>query len=267
MGTKTVENPNQAATAANNSGYIRIESVRKSFDSLQVLKGIDLAIERGRTIALVGPSGSGKSVLVSMLVGLLRPDSGAIWVAGQEVTGFQGEKKWDRLRRRIGFLFQGSALFDSMNVGANISFTLRQLTELSPDDIRNRVGETLEMVGLVGIERKMPAELSGGMQKRVALARCIAHEPEIVIYDEPTTGLDPIRTDSIAQLIRKLQGQMETTSIVVTHDMHCAYAVADRMVLLHNGRLIAKGTAEEFRTSSDPHVHQFVTGNSEGPME
>ena len=171
----------------------------------------------------MGPSGSGKSVLMSIVVGLMRADSGAVWIGEEEVSRFRKEEEWDELRRKIGFLFQGSALFDSMTVGGNIGFTLRRLTDLPPRKIREKVAESLEMVGLSGIENIMPSQLSGGMQKRVALARSIAHDPEIVIYDEPTTGLDPIRSDAIARLIRDIQARMKTTSIVVTHDMHCAY--------------------------------------------
>jgi len=246
---------------------VSAENVSKSFDSQRVLENVSFSLVRGSTLVVLGASGSGKSVMMSLLVGLMYPDEGTITVLGEEVTSFRRESDWTNLRLKIGFLFQGSALYDSMTLAENVAFPLVQHSRQSGDEIERRVTEKLSLVGLAGAEGKMPAELSGGMQKRAGLARALALDPELVIYDEPTTGLDPMRADSISRLIRRLQNELHNTAIVVTHDIACAYTVADTMVLLHNGRIIAEGTADYFKTCSDEAVRQFVSGSSEGPLE
>jgi len=239
---------------------IEFHDVYKSFGDNEVLKGIDLEVRQGETMVVLGSSGSGKSVLCSMLVGLLVPDRGRILVAGQDLTRFQSDKEWRSVWLKTGFLFQGSALFDSMTVGENVAFPLREHTDLPPDRIRARVAEILSWIDLEGIEDKLPSELSGGMQKRVGLARTIALEPEIVIYDEPTTGLDPLTSDTISELIRRLQKERRLTSIVVTHDIRCTFHVADRVAMIDEGRILVKGTLDEIRGSEVPKVRAFLYG-------
>jgi len=240
---------------------IKVIEVRKSFRGNEVLKGVNLQVNAGETLTIIGESGCGKSVLMSLLVGLLPADSGQIIIQGQEVTEFTSEAQWDSIRLKIGFLFQGSALYDSMNVEENIAFPLRQHTELSEEEIRRKVAEKLKMVRLEGIQEKIPGEISGGMQKRVALARAIILDPEIIIYDEPTTGLDPIRSKTISELIRDLQQRLKVTSLVVTHDMTCVYAVADRIAMLREGEIIGEGSPPEIRESENPHIKQFININ------
>lgn len=241
---------------------IKIIEVRKSFGENEVLKGVSLQVHSGETLTILGESGCGKSVLMSMLVGLLTADRGKIIIQGQDVTEFESEAEWDSIRLKIGFLFQGSALYDSMSVGENIAFPLHQHTKLSEEEIRQKVAEKLQMVNLAGIEEKMPAEISGGMQKRVALARAIILDPAIIFYDEPTTGLDPIRSRTISELIRHLQQELKVTSVVVTHDMTCAYTVSDKIALLRKGEIIVEGSPEEIRESNNSYLQEFISSQN-----
>lgn len=241
---------------------IQLESLSKGFNGQVVLDNVDLKIYEGETIVVLGASGSGKTVLMSLLVGLLDPDSGRIVIDGEEVTEFTRDSQWDRVRLKIGFLFQGSALYDSMTVGENITFALEHHRDLTDSELRDVVAEKLRLVELEGVAEKMPAELSGGMQKRAALARAIAFDPRIIIYDEPTTGLDPIRAKNISELVVRLQRELRVTSIVVTHDLICASVVADRLALLHEGKFVFIGTMEELRRSDDEYVREFLEASS-----
>ena len=246
----------------NRSPLIEIEGLRKGFNGQPVLEGVDLRIFDGETIVILGASGSGKTVLMSLVVGLLDPDGGRIVIDGEDVTTFTRESQWDKLRLKMGFLFQGGALYDSMTISENISFTLEQHLDLTEEQIREIVAEKLRLVELEGVEDKLPAELSGGMQKRAALARAIAFDPRIIVYDEPTTGLDPIRAQHISELVVRLQKELKVTSIVVTHDLICASVVADRLALLHEGRFLFIGTMEELRRSEDEYVREFLEASS-----
>ena len=241
---------------------IDIEGLSKSFNGQVVLEDVALRIYDGETIVILGASGSGKTVLMSLLIGLLEPDAGRITIDGEEVTAFSRDRQWDMLRLKMGFLFQGSALYDSMTIAENISFALEQHLELTDEQIRDIVSEKLRLVELEGVEEKMPSELSGGMQKRAALARAIAFDPRIIVYDEPTTGLDPIRAKHISELVVRLQRELQVTSIVVTHDLICASKVADRLALLHAGRFLFIGTMEELRRSEDEYVREFLEASS-----
>ncbi len=241
---------------------IDIEGLSKSFNGQVVLEDVALRIYDGETIVILGASGSGKTVLMSLLIGLLEPDAGRITIDGEEVTAFSRDRQWDMLRLKMGFLFQGSALYDSMTIAENISFALEQHLELTDEQIRDIVSEKLRLVELEGVEEKMPSELSGGMQKRAALARAIAFDPRIIVYDEPTTGLDPIRAKHISELVVRLQRELQVTSIVVTHDLICASVVADRLALLHAGRFLFIGTMEELRRSEDEYVREFLEASS-----
>jgi len=245
---------------------IRIRDLRKSFGEQTVLDGVDLDIRRGETLAILGGSGTGKSVLVKHLVALLQPDAGSIEMEGAEVTELRGKALW-RHRRRFGYLFQGAALFDSLDVGENVGLGLRENTRKKPEEIARIVAEKLRLVGLEGIERKRVAELSGGMRKRVGLARAIALEPEILIYDEPTTGLDPVTGAVIGNLIEDMRRSLQVTSLVVTHDLPLVERVADRAVLLHEGRLIFDGDLRALYGAEHPHVQAFVAGQAPRPKE
>ncbi len=238
---------------------IRFEHVAKSFGSRPVHQDINLGIMPGETICLLGGSGTGKSVLLKLLLGFLPLDSGRIFFEGQEVSGLDEEALLP-VRRRISMLFQGAALFDSLSVYDNIAFPLREQELCSEDEIRVRVAEKLEMVGLPGIEDLFPANLSGGMKKRVGLARAIATDPEVILYDEPSTGLDPTNTRRINELIRKLQDRIRVTSVVVTHDMVTVFEVADRIALIRRGEIAAVGTPDEIRNHPDPFVRGFIEG-------
>lgn len=244
---------------------IEIKNLYRAFGGLQVLKGVNLLIERGETIVIIGRSGCGKSVLLKNIIGILKPDSGEIFMDGVDVTKL-GEYGLTEYRKRFGMLFQGAALFDSLTVKENVAFELEEHLNLSEAEISRRVREYLGMVGLTGIEDKKPAELSGGMKKRVGLARAIAMNPEFILYDEPTTGIDPIMGDIINELIVKLHDQLRVTSIVVTHDMVSAYKIADRIAMLYNGKIVFTGTPEEIKETDDPVVHQFISGSAEGPI-
>jgi phospholipid/cholesterol/gamma-HCH transport system ATP-binding protein len=241
--------------------HIRLVHIYKSFGSLVVFNGINLTVRERECVVILGPSGTGKSVLLKHIVGLLRPDSGEVYFRDQRIDTLD-DRALEPIRRRLGMLFQGGALFDSMNVFDNIAFPMREHGSISEAEIPDRVAAKLAMVGLDGTQKKMPAELSGGMRKRVALARAIALDPEVVLYDEPTTGLDPIRADIINELILKLNDELHVTSIVVTHDMASAFKVADRLVMLSNGKVIAEGKADDFRHSKNEEVARFVQGRA-----
>jgi phospholipid/cholesterol/gamma-HCH transport system ATP-binding protein len=241
---------------------IKIEGLKKGFDGQVVLENVDLEVYEGETVVILGASGSGKSVLMSLIVGLLKPDAGRIRIQGAETNAFTDERQWDPLRLKIGFLFQGSALYDSMTVGENVAFALQQHSHLSEVEIRETLKQKLAVVEMAGVEDMMPSELSGGMQKRAALARAIALDPPIVLYDEPTAGLDPIRGKHIANLILRLQSELKVTSVVVTHDLICASAVADRLALLKGGKFAFVGTASALRQSDVPYVQEFVEAST-----
>ncbi len=247
--------------AGNHQPIIALHNVSKRFGRLEVLRDLDLKLEQGRTTVVIGESGMGKSVLLKHIIGLLRPDSGEVYFHGQRVDDRRESELVD-VRRRFGFLFQGGALFDSLTVAENIAFPILEHTRSSPDEIERIVAEKLRLVGLEGLQSKQPAQLSGGQKKRVALARAIALDPEVVLYDEPTTGLDPVRADVINELILKLKHRLQVTSVVVTHDMVSAYKVADRIVLLRDGRIVADGPADWYRTCDDPVVRRFVDGRA-----
>jgi len=244
---------------------IRVENVTKSFDGNLVLDELCLHVREGETVVVIGRSGCGKSVLLKHIVGLLRPESGRVMVNGQDITTM-GERQLDRVRRLFGVVFQGSALFDSLTVAENVGFGLTQHTRLGSREIDEKVAQSLEIVGMNGTQKKMPSELSGGMKKRVALARAIASDPSIILYDEPTTGLDPIMADAINELIVCLKRKLSVTSIAVTHDMNSAYAIADRIAMLHQGKIIEEGTSEQIRRCPNPIIQQFILGKAEGPL-
>jgi len=244
---------------------IIISDLSKRFGPKEVLKGINLKIYDGETLVILGPSGCGKSVLLKHIIGLLKPDGGQVIIDGDDITSFN-HKKLDSLRMRMGMLFQSAALFDSLTVEENIAFGLRKHTGLSDIAIHHIVSEKLEMVGLPGANYLMPSELSGGMRKRVGLARAIAMEPEIILYDEPTTGLDPIMTCAIDELHLSLKERLGVTSIVVTHDLNSAYRIGDRLALHYGGQIVAIGTKNEIINSPVPLVQQFSRGVAKGPM-
>ncbi len=245
---------------------IEVHDLYKSFGAKAVLRGVDLSVERGETMVIIGGSGSGKSVLIKHMIGLLNPDRGHVEVAGENITDTHDEDL-NHLRQRFGMLFQGAALFDSMPVWQNVGFALIEHKHMGRAEVRDMAQEKLEMVGMPDVLDLMPAELSGGMRKRVGLARAIAMDPEILLYDEPTTGLDPIMADVINRLIRSLQERLKVTSVVITHDMVSAYHIGDRLAMLYQGRIIEIGTPDAIRGSENPVVHQFVTGSSEGPAQ
>ena len=245
---------------------IDIVNLYKSFNNKKVLQGVNLHVERGETMVVIGGSGSGKSVLIKHVIGLLNPDEGCVVVDGVDISHMK-ENDLNELRKKYGMLFQGAALFDSLTVWENVGFGLMQHTALSKEEIRNKAKSKLEMVGLRGVEDLMPSELSGGMRKRVGLARAIAMDPQIMLYDEPTTGLDPIMADAINDLIIEMKRKLNVTSITITHDMVSAYKICDRIAMLFEGRILEVGTADEIKKSEDPIVHQFITGSSVGPIK
>jgi phospholipid/cholesterol/gamma-HCH transport system ATP-binding protein len=240
---------------------ISLRHISKRFGRNIVLNDISLDVEAGKVVVVIGASGTGKSVLLKHIVGLLKPDAGEVWFDGQEIDELP-ERKLDDVRTRFGFLFQMGALFDSMTVAENVGFPLVEHTQKTPQEIEAIVMQKLKMVGLTDAAKKMPAELSGGQKKRVALARAIALDPDVILYDEPTTGLDPIRSDVINALIVKLQHELKVTSVVVTHDMHSAFKVADRIVMLNDGHIVFDGTPEEIQKSEEPVVKRFVLGEA-----
>lgn len=236
---------------------IKIKNICKEFNGKPALKNINMEIKDGETLAIIGGSGSGKSTLLRLMIGLIRPTSGELWIGDQEISHLS-DSELDKVRLRMGMVFQYSALFDSMTVGDNVAFGLREHTKLSEKEISKIVAEKLELVGLPGMENYMPGELSGGMKKRVSLARAIAFEPEIIFYDEPSSGLDPIMTAKIDELIVSTQKQLNVTSIVVTHDMVSACHIADRIAMIYDGELIAIDTVENFKKLQDERVQAFM---------
>jgi phospholipid/cholesterol/gamma-HCH transport system ATP-binding protein len=240
---------------------ISVRNLHKTLGTQEVLRGVDMEVRRGDTCVVIGRSGCGKSVLLKHLIGLFKPTVGEVWVDGEEITHL-AERKLGPIRKKVGILFQSAALFDSMNVEENLAFPLRETGVRDPKEIRDRVAEALEMVDLAGEQKKMPENLSGGMRKRVGLARTIVSRPACILYDEPTTGLDPIASDSINHLIRRLQKRLSVTSVVVTHDMKTAFHTADQIAFLHEGRLYFDGSAEQLRNSPDPTIQNFIVGRS-----
>ena len=244
---------------------IEIKDVRKKFNDHLVLDSLSLNIQTGSTCVIIGRSGCGKSVLLKHIVGLLNPDSGRVLVDGKQVSALN-ETELNFLRSKVSMVFQAGALFDSMTVAENVGFSLIEHTHIGQKELLERVEESLCLVGLCGVGNLMPSELSGGMKKRVALARAICIKPEVILYDEPTTGVDPITADSINNLILSLHDRLKVTSVVVTHDMKSAYQVADRIAMMYNGKIIFEGTASEIQESKDAVVHQFINGLSKGPI-
>ena len=245
---------------------IEINDLAKTFEDHLVLGGANLTIKTGETMVIIGRSGCGKSVLLKHIVGLMKPDRGQVLIDEVDVTALSGSQL-DAVRLKIGMLFQGAALFDSMTVEENVAFALREHTQMDEPSIQQRVKECLALVGLDGIDDLHPAELSGGMRKRVGLARAIANHPEIILYDEPTTGIDPIMGDIINDLIIALRDRLKVTSVVVTHDMRSATKVADRIAMLYNGTMIEVGTPEQVNHSTNPVVQQFIKGEAAGPIQ
>ncbi len=244
---------------------IDIINISKSFNNNKVLDNLSLKIEDGSTCVIIGRSGCGKSVLLKHIVGILRPDSGKVMIKGKDIS-LLDDKQMDDLRMKIGMVFQGGALFDSLSVADNVGFGLIEHLNLRKEELLERVEKSLSLVGLCGIGNLMPIELSGGMKKRVALARAICINPEIILYDEPTTGVDPITADGINELIRGLHDKLKVTSIVVTHDMRSAYKIADRIAMMYQGKIIVQGGSAEIEHTENPVVHQFINGLAKGPI-
>jgi phospholipid/cholesterol/gamma-HCH transport system ATP-binding protein len=238
---------------------LETRELRKAFGPLRVLDGVDLSVATGESVVIIGRSGCGKSILLKHLIGLLRPDSGMVLVDEENIAGMS-ERELLQVRRKFGLLFQGSALFDSLTVAENIGFVFLREGKLRPAEIARRVAEALDMVELSGAQDKWPAELSGGMRKRVGLARAIVYRPQILLYDEPTTGLDPVVADSIDHLIQRINEQLHVTTVVVKHDMRSARRHGQRILMLHNGRIHAAGTPDVIFNSTDPVVRRFVEG-------
>jgi len=239
---------------------IELRNLHKAFEENQVLRGLDLSIEAGEILTILGGSGTGKSVLLKLIIGLLKPDAGEVLIEGEDIVPLR-ERDLLQVRRKVGMLFQGSALFDSLSVRENVAFPLREHTRMTEAEIQDRVEEVLALVGMVGTEAKYPGELSGGMRKRVGLARAIALAPRIVLYDEPTTGLDPRNVDKINELITDLRSKLQVTSVVVTHDLQSTFKISDRIALLHEGRIAATGTPMEISQSGHVVVQEFLAGH------
>lgn len=244
---------------------IEIRNLHKWFGANHVLRGVNLTVNEGETLVIIGQSGCGKSVLLKHIMGILDPDDGTVLVNGVDIFQLK-DGEIDAVRLKLAMLFQGAALFDSLNVRENVGFSLYEHTHLPEETIRERVREKLGLVGLEGIEELMPAALSGGMKKRVGLARAICNDPAIILYDEPTTGLDPINSDVINDLILRMQEKLKVTSVVVTHDMTSAFKVGDRLAMLYKGQIIGIGTPAEIKSTSDPVIRQFITGSAIGPI-
>jgi len=240
---------------------VRLAGITKSFDGKVVLDGLDLAVATGESLVIVGKSGTGKSVLLKHVIGLLVPDAGTVEIEGEDLWK-AGRVRRDEIRRKFGMSFQEGALFDSMSVGENIAFPLVRHTRLTPEKVRARVAECLDLVQLPGLESKRPSELSGGMRRRVGFARAIALSPSILLFDEPTTGLDPITTDVISGVISALRKRLNPTALTITHDLKVAFGIADRVALLHGGRIHAALPPKAFEASDDPHVAAFVRGDA-----
>ena len=252
-------------SSANASPMIAVRSLVKRIGQQEIFCGVDLEVARGETLAIIGRSGGGKSVLLKHLIGLMQPDAGEIWIEGRNIIGMT-EWQLATIRQKVGILFQGSALFDSMTVEENIAFPLREAGERDLKVLRTKVHEMLEVMELQGEEKKMPVNLSGGMKKRVGLARSIIRQPSCILYDEPTSGLDPVVSDSINRLIRRLQKRFGVTSIVVTHDMKNAFHVADRVAYLHEGRIYFHGTLRELEQTDNAVIQDFLLGRSDGQL-
>jgi phospholipid/cholesterol/gamma-HCH transport system ATP-binding protein len=245
---------------------IKIIDLYKSFNGQKVLEGVNLTISNKEVVTIMGKSGGGKSVLIKHIIGLLMPDKGSILIDGVDITRLD-QKELDKIREKLGVLFQGGALFDSLTVYGNVAFPLKEKTKLNKKEIRERVIQALEDVGLRGIGSKYPAELSGGMKKRVALARALITEPIIVLFDEPTTGLDPVITSSIHKLIRTTHEKYGYTGVIISHEVPEIFEITDKVAMLHNGVIVETGTPDEIKNSSNPAVRQFITGSLEGPIE
>ncbi|MFQ5658345.1 MAG: ABC transporter ATP-binding protein [Candidatus Methylomirabilales bacterium] len=239
---------------------IQLFGLYKAFNGQQILRGVDLDIMTGEIITILGGSGTGKSVLLRHIVGLAKPDAGQILIEGEDIVPLR-ESELLEVRKKVAILFQGAALFDSLSVKENVAFSLREHTRMTEAEIRDRVSEVLDLVGMAGTEEKVPAELSGGMRKRVGLARAIALTPRAVLYDEPTTGLDPRNVDKINELIADLRAKIGVTSVVVTHDLQSAFRISDRVALLYEGRIATTQTPEEIGKSEDPVVQEFLAGH------
>lgn len=244
---------------------INIIDVWKGFGHNKVLKGVTLKIEESETMVIIGRSGCGKSVLLKHIIGLMKPERGRIEVFNNDITRMN-EQSMQTIRKKFGMLFQGAALFDSLNVAENVGFFLFEHTNMKKNEIMRIVSEKLKLVGLSGVEHLMPSDLSGGMKKRVGLARAIIASPSIILYDEPTTGLDPILAANINKLIKELQNKLSLTSVIVTHDMTSAYTIADRIAMIYDGKIIEVGTPDEIKNTNNPIVQQFITGSAEGPI-
>jgi phospholipid/cholesterol/gamma-HCH transport system ATP-binding protein len=241
---------------------IEVRDLKKSFGTHSILDGVSFRIEKGESVVIIGRSGGGKSVLLKHLIGLLQPDAGQVLIDGEDIVPMN-ERELLRVRRKFGMLFQSAALFDSMTVAENVGFAFRRDRSLPKAEVREKVAEMLEMVDLPGTEDKQPSELSGGMKKRVGLARAVIYHPQIVLYDEPTTGLDPIVSDSIDKLILRVRDRLDVTTVVVTHDMRSARRLGQRIMMLHQQKIYATGTADEIFNSRDPVVRQFIDGVSD----
>ncbi|MBN2438025.1 MAG: ABC transporter ATP-binding protein [Deltaproteobacteria bacterium] len=244
---------------------IKLVDLHKSFGRQKVLDGLDIEIEDGKTTVIIGRSGGGKSVLLKHIIGLLRPDCGQVLIDGVDITKLN-DRKLNEIRKKFGMLFQEAALFDSMTVGENVAFPLREQTSMKEKEIRETVAERLRSVGLTGVEAKIPSELSGGMRKRVGLARAIAMRPQIVLFDEPTTGLDPVMTEAINRLILDTQKNYNLTCVVISHDIRSIFEIGHRIAMLYEGKIIAYGTPEELKASRNPVIVQFLAGSIEGPI-
>jgi len=244
---------------------IEIRNLYKVFGAQMILNNMSLTVRRGETKAIIGRSGVGKSVLLKNIVGLIRPDSGSIKINGVEVTNLN-DKEYDKLRMEIGMVFQGGALFDSMNVGENVGFVLNEFMNLDVKTVKDKVHDALGLVGLKDVEDLMPSQLSGGMKKRVSLARVLCMEPHIILYDEPTSEVDPITAAAINNLIIELRDKLKVTSIMVTHDMNSAYQVADSIAMFYKGQVIADGKPDEIKNSKHPVIQQFIHGEAHGPI-
>jgi phospholipid/cholesterol/gamma-HCH transport system ATP-binding protein len=245
---------------------IELVNLHKSFGKNHVLRGINLKVEKGESMVVIGGSGSGKSVLIKHIMGILKPDDGAVLIDAIDIAKLKENELYE-VRKKFGMLFQGAALFDSLSVWENVSFALMRQNKITEKEAKTIATEKLRMVGLVGVEDLMPSELSGGMKKRVSLARAIAHEPEILLYDEPTTGLDPIMADAINELIIEMKQHLSVTSVAITHDMNSAYKIADRIAMLYEGRIIEAGTPDEIKNTKNAIVKQFITGSAVGPIK
>ncbi|HEX8170099.1 MAG TPA: ABC transporter ATP-binding protein [Thermoanaerobaculia bacterium] len=244
---------------------ISLQHVYKAFDGRQVLRDMSIDVASGESVVIVGGSGTGKSVTLKHIIGLLRPDKGRVIVDGTDITTLK-DVELNRFRRRFGMAFQEGALFDSMSVFENIAFPLRRHTKMSEKEIAARVEECLEQVHLHGVEKKRPSELSGGMRRRVGFARAISLKPEILLFDEPTTGLDPVISDVVAELITEMDKKLGTTTVTITHDMKVAFKIADRVAMLYNGSIVEQGTPAQFQASTNPIVRQFIEGRADGPL-